>query len=85
MHHQRQLAIPANQVQAWFTPDIDLISNELPNFGPDTQFNAYSEMFFSAKEAGFKEEALLYARRLLELMPGLPSAVSYLSQHGNTT
>jgi hypothetical protein len=43
--------------------------------------NAYHEMFLAAKEAGFKDEALQYAKKVLEQEPDFPTAKSFVQQH----
>ena len=65
-----------------FREAIDLIKSTLSSFDKDLLMNAYREMFLAAKEAGFTEEALDYAKQLLILEPDLPSAKAYVAQYG---
>lgn len=68
--------------QRKFREAIDLVSGQLSGFDPDLLMNAYHEMFLAAQEAGWTDEALRYACKVLEEQPGLPSAKAFVDQHG---
>ena len=67
--------------QGQFRESIDLVKGQLSQFDTDLIFNAYHEMFLAAKEARFREEALGYAKKLLEIEPDLPSAQTYIAEY----
>ena len=61
-----------------FVGAITLIESKQAELDPDCLLNAYLECFYAAREAGMKEKATEYARKLTAIDPDIPTVKAYL-------
>jgi len=61
-----------------FAAAIALIESKVPEMEPSCFMNAYLECFYAAREAGMKDKATEYAKKLVAIDPDIPTAKAFL-------